>query len=63
LPPLARLIAQASARTQLIVVSHAAPLLSALADVAQLKRIVLHKELGETLIEAEGTPSWTWPTR
>jgi predicted ATPase len=63
LPPLARLIAQASARAQLIVVSHAAPLLSALADAAPVKRIVLHKELGETLIEADGTPSWTWPTR
>jgi predicted ATPase len=63
LPPLARLIAQASTRTQLIVVSHAAPLLSALAEAAQLKRIVLHKELGETLIAADATPSWTWPTR
>jgi len=67
LAPLARLIAQASARTQLIVVSHAAPLLAALADDAEVRRIVLHKELGETLVEADGTaswpPSWTWPTR
>jgi predicted ATPase len=63
LPPLARLIAQASALTQLIVVSHAAPLLVALADAADLKRIVLRKELGETQIEADAAPSWTWPTR
>jgi len=63
LPPLARLIAQASARTQVIVVSHAGELLAALADAAKLTRIVLHKELGETHIEADDTPSWTWPTR
>jgi predicted ATPase len=68
LPPLARLIARASAHTQLVVVSHAAPLLGALAESAELKRILLRKELGETLVEADTptgicTPSWTWPSR
>ena len=43
--------------------SHAEALLSALADAGEVKRIVLRKELGETQIEADDTPSWTWPTR
>ena len=63
LPPLARLIAQAAQRTQIIVVSHAAPLVSALAQDQQARRIVLEKQLGETLVQPDERPSWTWPTR
>ena len=63
LPPLARLIAQAAQRTQIIVVSHAAPLVSALAQDPQARRIVLEKQLGETLVQPDERPSWTWPTR
>jgi predicted ATPase len=63
LPPLARLIAQAAKRTQIIVVSHAAPLVSALAQDPQARCIVLEKELGETLVQPDERPAWTWPTR
>ena len=63
LPPLARLIAQAARRAQIIVVSHAAPLVSALAKHPQVQQIVLEKQLGETLVQPDERPSWTWPTR
>jgi predicted ATPase len=63
LPPLARLIAQASERSQVVVVSHAAGLLSELDAVGGTRRIVLEKELGETLVQDDERPAWTWPTR
>jgi predicted ATPase len=63
LPPLARLIAQASARSQILVVSHATALLSGLETAASVRRIGLDKRLGETLIEADEQPAWTWPSR
>ena len=63
LPPLARPIAQAAQRAQIIVVSHAEPLVSALAKDPQAQRIVLEKQLGETLVQPDERPSWTWPTR
>ena len=63
LAPLARLIAQASERSQVVVVSHAAGLLSALDAAAGVKRIVLEKELGETLVQDDERPAWTWPSR
>jgi predicted ATPase len=63
LPPLARLIAQAARRTQVIVVSHAAPLVSALAEDPQAQQILLEKQLGETLIQPDERASWAWPTR
>ena len=63
LGPLARLIAQASERSQVVVVSHAAGLLSELDAVAGARRIVLEKELGETLVRDGERPGWTWPTR
>jgi predicted ATPase len=63
LPPLGRLIAQASRHSQIIVVSHAVPLVSALETAADVKRIVLEKQLGETIVAGEERPSWTWPPR
>jgi predicted ATPase len=63
LPPLARLIAQASKRSQIVVVSHAAALVSALDAAAEVRRIVLEKQLGETLVAGDETPAWTWPSR
>jgi predicted ATPase len=63
LPPLARLIAQAAHRTQIIVVSHAAPLVSDLEKTPRARRIGLEKHLGETLVQPDERPSWTWPTR
>ena len=64
LPPLGRLIAQASRHSQIIVVSHAAPLVAALEKAADVKRIVLEKQLGETVVaDDDARPSWTWPSR
>ncbi len=62
LPALARLIAKVSRETQIIVVSHAAPLVSALQQ-AGAGRIVLEKQLGETVAPDEERPSWNWPSR
>ena len=62
LPPLARLIADASKTSQIIVVSHALSLVSAL-RAAGAHQIVLVKELGETVVEGEERPSWNWPGR
>ena len=62
LPPLARLIARASRQSQIIVVSHAQSLVSALQE-AGAKRIVLEKELGETVVPGEERPVWNWPSR
>jgi predicted ATPase len=62
LAPLARLIAHAATRSQLVVVTHAAILVDELARSGG-QRIMLEKELGETVIADADRPSWTWPTR
>jgi predicted ATPase len=62
LPPLARLIARASEDSQIIVVSHAAGLVSALHH-AGARQIVLTKELGETVMVDYEQPLWNWPSR
>jgi predicted ATPase len=62
LRPLARLVAQASERSQIIVVSHAHALATALCERGA-KQIILTKRLGETLVEGEEPPPWTWPSR
>ena len=56
LPPLARLIAQAAQRTQVIVVSHAVPLVSALAQDPQVGHIVLEKQLGSLFNPTSSRP-------
>ena len=63
LPPLARLIAQAAKRSQVVVVSRAAALVDALACAKDAHRIVLTKELGETHLEGDEPPAWSWPPR
>lgn len=63
LAPLGRLIARASKRSQVIVVSHALPLIAAIEATADAKRFVLEKELGETLIRDHDKPDWEWPSR
>jgi predicted ATPase len=63
LPPLARLIAQASKRSQAGVVSHAAALVSALGADPDCTQIVLEKHLGETIVRDGTPPGWTWPSR
>ena len=62
LPPLARLIAKASERSQIVVVSHATSLVDGL-RAASAKQIVLAKELGETIADGEERLAWNWPTR
>jgi predicted ATPase len=73
LPPLARLIASASERAQVIVVSHAPPLIETL-EHACCKRLHLEKSFGETIlaqdIETDSRedprlrrPRWQWPAR
>ncbi|ESQ81937.1 hypothetical protein AEAC466_19600 [Asticcacaulis sp. AC466] len=63
LAPLGRLIAAASRRSQVIVVSHAPELVTALEAAAPVRRILLEKELGETLIRDQDKPDWEWPDR
>lgn len=63
LGPLARLIALASERSQVVVVSHAMPLVDALTD-AGARRIELEKSLGETVLASDDEhPRWEWPKR
>jgi predicted ATPase len=63
--PLASLITAACASTQIIVVTHAQPLVTALTD-GPARAIELIKENGRTLIDGQGIidePAWHWPTR
>jgi predicted ATPase len=66
LPALARLILEASKRSQLWVVSHSARLIAALEDSGSCNSLRLAKDLGETQIVGQGlleTPAWSWPAR
>jgi predicted ATPase len=63
LPALARLIADASIRSQVIVVSHATRLIAALEREAASQSIVLDKQLGATRIIGDDEldiPAWKW---
>ncbi|SNT57885.1 Predicted ATPase [Asanoa hainanensis] len=67
--PLASLIAGASSRMQIVVVTHSRALASALdthADEADLQSVELAKDHGETYIVGQGKldePPWHWPKR
>ncbi|GHG45887.1 MULTISPECIES: AAA family ATPase [Amycolatopsis] len=66
LPALATLIATAAKETQLVVVSHARPLIRALEEIADVGTVELEKEYGETKVSGQGRldrPSWHWPAR
>jgi predicted ATPase len=66
LGPLARLIARASEKSQMIVVTHAAKLIGALAEQSGYHAIELEKEFGETRIvgmNQMNIPAWYWPHR
>jgi predicted ATPase len=66
LPALARLIARASTRSQVIVVTHAIQLITALSEHADSRSLVLEKTFGETTIagmKEMDFPPWSWPTR
>lgn len=71
LPALAALISTAARKTQVIVVSHAQPLIRSLTATAEelgedVAAVELVKEFGETTISGQGRfdqPSWHWPKR
>jgi predicted ATPase len=64
LPALGRLIRQASTRSQVIVVSHAAGLVDALQSQPECHAITLSKSFGDTTVEgALEAPRWEWPAR
>jgi predicted ATPase len=63
LPPLARLIGQAAKRSQIVVVSHASALVSALGAEPESRQIMLEKHLGETRVRDHTPPPWEWPAR
>jgi predicted ATPase len=63
--PLAGLITAASAKTQIIVVTHAQPLVTAFRD-GPARVLELVKEDGRTLLDGQGIldePAWHWPGR
>jgi predicted ATPase len=64
LPALGRLIRQASTRSQVIVVSHAAGLIDALQSQPECHAITLSKSFGDTAVEGSlEAPRWEWPAR
>lgn len=63
LEPLARLVAQAAKRSQIVVVSHAPALVVALGAESGCIKVSLRKDHGETLAGDEDAPSWSWPSR
>lgn len=63
LPPLARMIAAAAKRCQIIVITHASALAEALAEGAETSQFQLEKSLGETQIRDHIPLSWSWPAR
>ncbi len=63
LPALGRLIVKAAERSQVLVVSHSAELVSALDAAGAVHRVQLEKTLGETRILDHDEPPWEWPSR
>jgi predicted ATPase len=66
LPALARLILEASHRSQLWVVSHSSRLIGTLESNERCNSLRLTKDMGETRIvgqELVDAPSWQWPAR
>ncbi|WP_410499766.1 AAA family ATPase [Chitinibacter sp. S2-10] len=66
LPALARLIGAAAAHSQVIVVSHAARLVTALSRLREAQVLQLEKELGASRLLDQtplDRPAWQWPVR
>jgi predicted ATPase len=63
LPALARLIARAAERSQIVLVSHDRALLNALPTGSLLKHVALRKDFGETIHDDDEPVGWTWPER
>ncbi|WP_150464475.1 AAA family ATPase [Francisella sp. XLW-1] len=64
IPPLARLIAKASTKTQIWVISHSKELIKYLRQLPTHSIIEIEKELGQTKIIGQNllnTPNWRWP--
>lgn len=62
IPPLGRLIAQAAAHSQIIVVTHSKPLTDALREDGGLIHWLL-KDTGETVVPDADYAEWEWPRR
>jgi predicted ATPase len=63
LPPLAHLVSTAATRSQVVVVTHSATLVEALAKATVLRLV---KEASTTSLDGQGLldqPSWHWPER
>jgi predicted ATPase len=63
LPALGRLILQAAERSQVLVVSHAGPLIDALQSQPACRSIVLEKKFGQSVVGEDDQPRWQWPVR
>jgi predicted ATPase len=66
LPPLGRLIANASEHSQVLVVTHAPKLIAVLEKHAECNCVRLEKHFGETRIVGVGefdAPPWRWASR
>jgi predicted ATPase len=66
LGPLGRRIARAAERTQMLVVTHSSPLISAWSEQPGCYSILLQKTFGETVIsgiDKMSAPAWQWPNR
>jgi predicted ATPase len=66
LPALARLIVAAAKRSQIVVVSHAAPFIAALEQSEACRHLRLQKSSGETMLcetARFSSPRWEWPAR
>jgi predicted ATPase len=63
---LGRLIARAAEQTQIVVVTHSKPLISALSEQSECNSIMLEKSFGQTAISGikkTSAPAWQWLSR
>lgn len=63
MPSLARLLALASKRCQIVLVSHSEALIGALRHQGGIEEIRLEKSFSETTVPDLEVPRWTWPKR
>ncbi len=66
LPALGTLISRASESSQILVVTHSAPLVTALREHGEPALLALAKRDGQTVVEGRGLldePPWHWPER
>lgn len=63
LDALARLLRKAAQSCQIILVSHSERLVETLCEEEDVRRILLEKAFGETIVSDADSPRWTWPSR